>query len=59
MWGLLEAKSEINIVRFRHTQFTLPIADAKLNRIANYLSAQIAEIEKQQWEDFDDTPEAA
>jgi hypothetical protein len=47
--GLLEANHQIQMTRFNRTQFEFPLADAKLVRVSEYLKAQIAEIEVQQW----------
>lgn len=47
----IAAKSEINLLRWRHTQFVLPLADAKLIRISNYLQQQISELETAVWKE--------
>ena len=50
--GLTSAKSKVNVVRANHTLFELPLADAKLVRVSNYIYSQIAELERQQWEEL-------
>lgn len=47
--GLLSAKTKIGLIRARHTQFDLPLADAKLVRINHYISEQVAELEAEVW----------
>lgn len=49
MNGLAAAKSEVNLTRARYTQFALPLADAKLVRVVNYLEKQMALIEIEMW----------
>ena len=49
--GILAAKSKINLLRFRHTQCDLPLADAKLTRVAAYLADEAAAVEAQIWEE--------
>jgi hypothetical protein len=47
--ALEDANTAIHLVRFNHTQFCLPLADAKLVRVSQCIKDQIAEIEKRQW----------
>ena len=51
--SILRAKEEINSLRARFTQFRLPLADAKLVSVCDYLGKEAAKVEARIWQEAD------